>query len=164
MSHSATRERVLVLLGKFKWGMTKAQLADVIDVSRPGMGDVIRKLILEGRVRRATDASENRYVLCGAVPRKGGVVANKVKVAIKADAGDRSYEGDYGLVAVVNAGESVECRWVQEPPTWENGLGLFLVGVEILKVVAEQKGDAAFQAAARAALDAMGKFEPKEVK
>ena len=155
---------MLGLLRRFKWGMTKAQLADVMSVSKPGVGDVVKKLVSEGQVRRTADSFETRYVLCGAVPRKGGAVANKVKVAIKADSGDRSYEGDYGLVAVVNAGEAVECRWVQEPPRWENGLGLFLVGVEILKVVAEQKGDAAFQAAARAALDAMRTFEPKEAK
>ena len=167
MSNNGTRARILGLLRRFKWGMTKAQLADVLSVRRPGLGDVVMALVADGRVKRATDASESRYVLCGAVPPKGEVMANKpnkVKVSIKADAGDRSYTGDYGFVAVVNMDAAVECRWVQEPARWEKGLGLFVVGVEALKVVAEQKGDAAFQAAARAALDAMRKFEPKENK
>jgi hypothetical protein len=86
----------------------------------------------------------------------------KSKVTIESGSGARSYEGDYVFVATANVGESVECRWFQEPADWEKGLGPMLVGIEALKIVAEQPGDAKAQLAARAALDAMKAFEPKE--
>ena len=87
-----------------------------------------------------------------------------VTVSMKFADGTRSYDGQYGFLAVVNTEPDgvQDCRWVQEPGGWENGLGLFVVGVQALKVVAEQKGDAVFQAAARAAMDAIRKYEPKE--
>lgn len=86
----------------------------------------------------------------------------KSKVTVESGSGARSYEGEYVFVATASIGETLDFRWFHDPGDWEKGLGPMLVAFETLKAVAEQPGNANAQLAARAALDAMKAFEPKE--
>jgi len=84
----------------------------------------------------------------------------KVKVEIKDGGNVWRYEGDWILVAMMHDNPDIEPgRWIQRPAGWKDGLGLFHMGVELLRSVAEQAGDQVCIHAARAALDTISTFE-----
>jgi len=56
--------------------------------------------------------------------------------------------------------DGVGSRWEQEPKGWKDGLGLFHIGMEAFKVIAEQKGNEGFKTLSRTVLDLLGAFEP----
>jgi hypothetical protein len=84
----------------------------------------------------------------------------KVSVTIKSDSGTRTYKGDYVFVTILeDLYGSPSGRWIQEPPGWKGGQGLFFTALELLRSCAEQKGDEAFIQASRDALDSIKTFE-----
>lgn len=86
-----------------------------------------------------------------------GHVEHKVDIEIKQGEQSRRYRGDWAYVCIM---DEYGGRWMQQPSKWGNGVALFSAGVEALRAVAEDDGDERFKLAARAALDAIAKFNP----
>lgn len=82
---------------------------------------------------------------------------HSVDIEIKQGEQSRHYRGDWVFVCIM---DEYGGRWIQQPTKWGNGVALFSAGVEALRAVAEDDGDERFKVAARAALDAISKFNP----
>jgi len=83
-----------------------------------------------------------------------------VSVSIEDGRTKRRYEGDFGLVAVIDE-KAGNCRVEQTPSGWQFGTGSFFVAAKILQDIAEQEGDERFRQAARDALAVIERYRPE---
>jgi hypothetical protein len=87
----------------------------------------------------------------------------KVSVTVKDGRTARTYEDDFAFILTLHEScGSPEGRWYQHPENWKDGMGLFFAGIEALQAVACQEGNERFRVAARAALESLNGFAPKE--